>query len=1495
MFIEFIGKWIAGKLLGYGLETIRSSFRQPRMIEAFEKACVEVVKEESHLFSDNGAQALGSPVGLHEEECLWYRLDQSFSTNSFPDIQHLAEMLFESWKARKRQLAPSEASEFFSLSEDRVQPIIQRISEKFFLELTQIPELTNPFIVSELQRISNSINCNTARALLQSLPSPEVLKDAILKASTALFVWPTTLGNKQWLERNEVERLLDRIDTSENSTTILLGPPGSGKSALLSILGQKLKDKGVPVLAIKADKIPSNIDNLDKLSSYLKLPISADACLNQLAFEQKTVLIIDQLDALSEIVDRKSERLNVLLCLVQSASSLKNVHVVSSSRWFEFRHDTRLNTIHAEQLELTPLSWEQVQLVLTSVGVSEQNWSDDAQTMLRIPLNLKIFLDLRARNTSAELSVSLQGLLENLWQQRVLNREGASDRNLLIHGLAKRMSETEELWVPRAFADSQTDAFEDLARQEILTLDENELRIGFRHQTYFDFARARYFAQGNELLSEYVLGLQDGLFIRPILLSSLEYLRGSDPVCYQRELLALWNHPILRSHLRSLIIEFIAALEEPIDFEINCLLPVLKDEPMQYRGLLAMSGSRGWFKVVKGTILSELMSSSPDKANACLSLLLHALSFDCKAVLESLRKNWIPYPQYDALTLHVLQYLKTWNEAAVDMVCVVARRTDTWGIPYTAEIVSQLNPQLAPLIFRADLDRRYLEAEQKDAEQPISEAEPADTTSESLLVQSILNDHRKNIKELLNGDFDWHDLSAIAEGAPEAFLAQVWPWFITVLEQLADEPHPFVVGYRDDHCLGTKLDRDHGIESQPTSALRDAIVLLSESDSTAFLAFFRSNEDSSFLTVHRLLCKGLAKLAQNYPSVILEYLTNDPRRLVVGDFQDCHEESRTLISCVAPSLDKEGLEALENAVLTWDRYYRSEESWMPEDRLNRIRWNREHRLRLLRAFPDNCLSERAQRIRREEERAFPGMRDWDCQIGGFGCVESPMNTDQMQKARDSEILNLFEELVDSTEWDHPRFKKFERWVGGAIQASRELGIFAEREPARAARIAIQFKPGQQELAAGAILQGLAKSAFPSDELFQLVTRLDTAGFSGNHFRTDVARSLEIRADKDKGLPDAMLQLMESWLPTHQEPTADRIQSNDSKTDGAILWGMSGFFSMPGGRDLIFDAIAKGYLQREPQEVQGWGKVIERAIVYEQHPDVWGVILGRMPSLYNWDKVVATALFDQVLTRFPNARESITAIYAVGRIIYLVEKATLQKWLEFYRNGEWALGHQAFGELLMWYHCHNPLDAWSQNEVVVTLNDHKLIGAHRGIAFAAAYNWSHPFCQDICTSALIVLAGRSNDKAVHQAISMVFHGNETLDLNQNMRRIIEVTLTRDSLIMVSALNLIEGLESATYREPELVFNVCNRFLDAGTEEIKNPATRYAHLAEPLVSIALTLHRMPPPHRERGLLLFERLSESNIQVARQALDELDRRPLRCRSSSLPARRRRRSRRK
>ncbi|MEW6290711.1 MAG: hypothetical protein AB1545_12750 [Thermodesulfobacteriota bacterium] len=123
---------------------------------------------------------------------------------------------------------------------------------------------------------------------------------------------------------------------------------------------------------------------------------------------------------------------------------------------------------------------------------------------------------------------------------------------------------------------------------------------------------------------------------------------------------------------------------------------------------------------------------------------------------------------------------------------------------------------------------------------------------------------------------------------------------------------------------------------------------------------------------------------------------------------------------------------------------------------------------------------------------------------------------------------------------------------------------------------------------------------------------------------------------------------------------------------------------------------------------------------------------------------------------------------------------------------------------------------------------------------------------------------------------VFHYGENIPLTSDITNIINSLLPNDSLLLKVSENLVEGAEHATASHPQLVCDICNRVLDVCGAEINNVATKYAFLAEPIVSIALTLHRVPS-FRDKGLELFERLVESNIQAAEQALNLLDRNPV------------------
>ncbi|MNG16619.1 hypothetical protein D3C84_1005500 [compost metagenome] len=94
-----------------------------------------------------------------------------------------------------------------------------------------------------------------------------------------------------------------------------MGGAGTGKSALLAELYCALKARGQIVLAIKADMLSPDIVNFADLARDLGMSGDIEQELLLLAVEGPVVLIIDQLDAVSEVMDQSSQRMQVLLRL----------------------------------------------------------------------------------------------------------------------------------------------------------------------------------------------------------------------------------------------------------------------------------------------------------------------------------------------------------------------------------------------------------------------------------------------------------------------------------------------------------------------------------------------------------------------------------------------------------------------------------------------------------------------------------------------------------------------------------------------------------------------------------------------------------------------------------------------------------------------------------------------------------------------------------------------------------------------------------------------------------------------------------------------------------------------------------------------------------------------------------------------------------------------------------------------------------------------------
>ncbi len=879
------------------------------------------------------------------------------------------------------------------------------------------------------------------------------LDQEFIECSRGLLSWPRTLGNDEEIQRPELLEIIEKIQASNASTTLILGAPGSGKSALLAALGSVCLSNGFSVLGIKADRLGRGIDSAEALRKHLKLTVITQDAVKRLASKKPVVVLVDQLDAVSELVDRHSDRLNVLLDLIQSLSGHSGVHIVASSRAFECHHDIRLNSIDADRMNLALPSWDKISPILTRAGYDAGVMGDSTRELLRSPLCLKVFLEV---DKSGAIFATLQALLDALWSKKVLVGENARERIMLLESVANTMSKDEILWVPSALGDRWPQALQGLVQEDILSKGPNELTIGFRHQTYYDYTLARAFAKGALSLTQYVKERQNGLFVRPVLLNGLQHLRVTDSNEYKRQLKQLLGKGI-RLHIHSLLIEFLAGQRMPTEEEFSLIFPRLKSGQEGPRILAAIAGSPGWFARMSTTSAFHTWMRKPhDEAMHSLDVLCQASQFDLDSVLDLIERHWLPKKSHDDLSLRVFSYISDWTMRAVDLASIVLRRTADRSASLIVDQATKTSPEHATMLLRAALDGRLLQAEA--IVHKVKKKRHLFSPEEKLMQGSSLNGEKGTLINLIEKEGDWYNAESLAEEVPKSFIDQIWPWFIKVVALVAYDEHDFVLIYRDDPATYNEFNGElpHG---PIVKALLVAVTRLAKQSPDQFVDFAKAHWNSDLLIVHRLLSRGLVILASGRPMVVLEYLLGDPRRLEVGDHSDSHRESKALLVELSAHLDSAELRRIEEAVVNFNQYKKIMPDWTAKDRFDRAMWTRAHRLRLLRAFRPDRASESLRALREQEERALPGVNELAVR-GRSGYVGGRLTAVEMRKASNKHLLNLFNELPDKTGSHNPKMNwslDFGR-AGGAWQLAREFGSLAKEAPDRVLILLAELKP-----------------------------------------------------------------------------------------------------------------------------------------------------------------------------------------------------------------------------------------------------------------------------------------------------------------------------------------------------------------------------------------------------------------------------------------------------
>jgi nucleoside phosphorylase len=1311
---------------------------------------------------------------------------------------------------------------------------------------------------------------------LEKVLDAEKARDALRAASADLLAWEKTLPGGKWMERPEREVIESRFELG-TSTTVLLGDPGSGKSALLSRIACDLLEQGATVFALKSDFLPTEVQTESDLQTALHLPISASELVLRVAALQPVYILIDQLDALASQLDLRTGRLNVLLNFVRRVGETPNVHILLSARTFEFNHDVRLRAIEAEAVTLKLPPWHEIKEQLAGIGINADAWPEKARDVVRIPQALKTFISL-AHAGRTEPFTTYQAMLEQMWQDKIASADDCDNLVALASDLAGLMAEEEALWLAASRFDNRLKTLKRLEALGLIVRSENSLSIAFNHQTVFDYVLARTFVRDVGLLSTYVLERQDSLFVRGKAWSALNYLREAEAKSYEREFLEIWTAKELRRHLRLLLIEFLGQINHPLKFEKICMADVLNSPELRLFGLRAIANSRsGWFGEFSSTVIRDAMLGTDAEASQALRILSANWETSTVQIVQLIRECWLPHAAKDNYSWMAVYECRNWTSEVEEIARIVLGRTpiSIWQVDHAARTVAVEQPEVAIRLVRAKLDSLFVEA--KDRPEP-SKA-PITGTAETASLH--VGHHQTREMEKLLDAIEWTDLPSLAENAPATFLQYLWPWYISVFTQILTYTRNKEAGYiyPGHYALELELAQPGSEfarrETPVKLALQIAVKELAADSPEQFSKWANENSPVEILSVQQLIALGYVVAADQLALQALEWLLSDSRRFQLGTRHGLRHTTVDLVRMCAPHWTQANINLFEKAILD---YHPEAPKHLTEPEQRRLFADvvRATKKDLLQALGTERLTSENQELVATEQRAL-GNR-FDRSVGPIegGWIGSPMDAAAMAKAKDRDILRIFREIPDDSDWNHPT-----HWMkGGNIQLSRAFAEFARTNPERGIRIIEQFEPRKQERAAGYALDAMADDTSNKNQIINAFLDLNTRGFKTEEFRDSAARSIEKISSKAIDIGDDVIDILVSWLhisqPSGRQELDDSdielsLRSEDEESKNAsILWGLGDVSALPGGNFNTLSALATILLNRREPGRDRYISILNDHLLVERDPNVWKSLLYRLGNAGGSTPQVVSAFIRRLFDRFPEILETRDAI------IFL---AYAQRWddqLVFEFIGNWVGSNRpflqrAYGELVGLVAMSKDKDVWARakSEIIGSNNEEMKIG----LAYAGVNIWSDKSLRPKATRTLVALLRGANKELVAAVMDIFRVADELLPGPSTVELLRALASPDADLSGAPSHFVVERLQTLLPHEAELVASIAGKLVAAWRDKLGNLQTEVATVAPQLTDLAITLHRLGGNSRRPGIELFEAMIEIDAYGARETLSEID----------------------
>lgn len=409
-------------------------------------------------------------------------------------------------------------------------------------------------------------------------------------------------GSNIYIERKDVKDIEDWIfkdlDPNDGTIAVIAGNAGYGKSVIAKQLFHSLSNKQIPVLALKSDKLVVN--NVEELIKELGFEFQIDDLVQKLSEDvARIVVIIDQIDALSQSLSSNRNPLNTYNRLINRISKIGNkVRLVISCRIYDLEYDPYLQQYNnLKKFIVKKLDDDELKQVLKDLEISPDTLSPRFLEFLKIPIHLEIFSVVFDKNKPIEFS-SLQELYAEYWRKKILIDSVKDDSVLtFIKVLSNKMFTNQCITIDqRPFENRYLSAIRFLISEGVIVSNGN--KIQFVHQSFFDYTNARCFVDDGRSISNEILkeNNHQGLFIRSGLRHVLTYLREIRVEEYIHELRILLFNEKLRFHLKLLIINELSFLNTPNEDEKQIIKELKEKDEFLFKIFIESANSEQWFR-----------------------------------------------------------------------------------------------------------------------------------------------------------------------------------------------------------------------------------------------------------------------------------------------------------------------------------------------------------------------------------------------------------------------------------------------------------------------------------------------------------------------------------------------------------------------------------------------------------------------------------------------------------------------------------------------------------------------------------------------------------------------------------------------------------------------------------------------------------------------------------------------------------------------------------